>query len=478
MKDTQYVTTTIPYVNAAPHVGFAFELVQADAIARYHRLCGRSVQFQTGTDENAFKNVLSARALSIPIREFVDQNASRFRELCDALSISQDRFVRTAEAGHYRAVHAFLSRLQPGDVYQTGYRGLYCAGCEDFYLERDLDDGRCPDHKTPVVEIAEQNHFFRLSAYQYELRALIASRRLRILPESRELEVLRFIDGGLTDISLSRDAARSGGWGVPFPGDDEQVVYVWIDALVNYLSGLGFPSAESVNEFWGPHANRLHVIGRNVWKFHAIYWPALLLSAGLEVPDSIFVHGFLTFEGEKISKSSGNAPDPLTYTREFGAEAVRYYLLRLHPFEDTDFSAARLAAAYEADLANGIGNLFSRLTALCEAAECASPVRATTPPALPGFHEHIEAFRIDLAIEVLWSEIRQLNQLLNSERPWDDLKLGHREAARLKLEPVVVRLDTVAHWLTPFLPSTADAIRSALAQPFIQRAAPLFPRRT
>ncbi|MGQ0649968.1 MAG: methionine--tRNA ligase [Gemmatimonadaceae bacterium] len=478
MTSTRYVTTTIPYVNAPPHIGFAVELVQADAIARYHRLIGSTVRFQTGTDENAFKNVVSARELGIPVQQLVDQNSDRFRALCDALTLSHDRFLRTTEPDHHRAVHAFLSRLRPEDVYQQVYRGLYCFGCEDFYQERDLDSGRrCPDHRAPAVEVEERNYFFRLSRYQRHVRDLIASRRLRIVPESRESEVLAFIDRGLTDISISRSAERSDGWGIPFPGEPGQVVYVWIDALVNYLTGLGYPRAADVDRFWGPDAARLHVIGKNVWKFHAVYWPALLLSAGLAVPNDLWVHGFLTHEGRKISKSDGNAQDPIEQVQRFGADAVRFFLLRhIHPFEDTDFSESRLAASYASDLSNGLGNLCSRLTALCEAAGLPGVARSSAPPVPVGYHAHIESFRLDLAIESLWAEVRSLNRALTQQRPWDDLRAGRREAACRSLAPLAERLDALACWLRPFLPATGTVIRTALSGSTIRKCAPPFPR--
>lgn len=471
-----YVTTTIPYVNAPPHIGFALELVQADVIARYHRLQGTDVRLQTGTDENAFKNVLSARALGIAPVTFVNDNSARFRALSDALGISVDRFVRTTDVTHHRAVHAFLGRLRDGDVYRDDYRGLYCTGCEDFYLAEDLDDGRCPEHQTPVTSVAERNVFFRLSAYQAQVRDLIASRRIRIVPESREREVLEFIDRGLTDISLSRDAVRSEGWGIPYPYDPTQVVYVWIEALINYLSGLGFPDGADVQRFW-TDATRCHVIGKNVWKFHAIYWPALLLSAGLPVPHEIVVHGFLTSEGRKISKSAGDAVDPAAYIQQFGADGVRYFLLRhVHPFEDADFSVHRVAVAYNADLANGIGNLTSRIVALCDPVGVAgrADVAATSPPA--GYVEHLAARRFDLALAGLWGEVTLLNRELTETRPWEDTKAGRFDVARARLSPLVERLHATAYWLTPFLPTTAAAIRAALSQPQIKRCAPLFPR--
>ena len=478
MTTTLYVTTTIPYVNAPPHVGFALELVQADAIARYHRLLGATVRLQTGTDENAFKNVLSARARGVPVETLVDENAARFRALSDALSVSLDHFVRTTDAAHTSAVHALLARLKPGDVYKAQYRGLYCAGCEDFYLERDLvEDRLCPDHRTAVVEIAEHNHFFRLSAYRDRVRDLIVSRRLRIAPEAREIEVLRFLDRGLEDISISRDASRSGGWGVPFPGDSGQVVYVWIDALVNYLSGLGFPAASELARFWARNARKLHVIGKNVWKFHAVYWPALLLSAGLAVPDEIFAHGFLTVDGEKISKSLGNAPDPIQYTERLGADAVRYYLLRYaRPFEDTDFSVARLDATYDADLANGLGNLCSRLTALAESGGLDGCDRAHVPDAPEEFHDAVDAFRFDHALTTLWDVVTRINRELAEARPWEHVRAGRLVAARRDLSRWVEQLAGIAYWLGPFLPSTAATVRDALSQTPIRKCAPLFPR--
>jgi methionyl-tRNA synthetase len=478
MTNPIYITTTIPYVNAPPHVGFALELAQADALARYHRLLGRTVRFQTGTDENAFKNVLSARARGLPVREFVDTNVERFRELADRLSISHDRFVRTTDSSHHAAVHEFLGRLRKDDVYQSGYRGLYCSGCEDFYLERDLVDGHlCPDHLVPAVQISERNHFFRLSAYQEQLHDLISSRRLRIVPEARETEVLQFIARGLTDISLSRDAARCDGWGVPFPNDSTQVVYVWIDALVNYLSGLDFPCGDDVARFWSGGGDRIHAIGKNVWKFHAIYWPALLLSAGLHVPTEIFVHGFLTNEGRKISKSAGGATDPTEYVASFGADSVRYFLLRhVRPFEDTDFSERRLREAHNADLANGLGNLTARLTTLGESTGLDSPAVPAGDSAPLGYHEAVVEYRFDVALDVLWAEVRGLNRVITDERPWDDLSAGRLAEARRKLAPLTARLRTLALWLSPFLPSSAHDIEQSLSGHTVVKTRRLFER--
>ena len=473
-----YVTTTIPYVNAPPHVGFALELVQADALARYHRLEGTVTRLQTGTDENAFKNVLSAREQGLPVQELVDRNAARFRELASALDVSLDRFVRTTTPEHHRAVAAFLDRLRSEDLHRRRYQGLYCPGCEDFFLERDLSGGtRCPEHGAVVVEVEEENVFFRLSAYQQTLSDLITSGRLGVVPEARRTEVLRFIERGLEDISISRDAERSQGWGVSFPGDPSQVVYVWIDALVNYLSGLGFPDGDGWRSFWGEGSRRVHVIGKNVWKFHAVYWPALLLSAGLALPDEIVVHGFLTEEGRKISKSSGGVADPLGYVRRFGADALRLFLLRhVRPFDDADFSEARLEEVYVADLANGLGNLVSRLTKLCER----FGVAAATDPfrrAAPGrYHAHLEAYRFDRALDVLWGELARLDREIDEARPWEEDPDRPSIEARTRLARWAGELRWVANRLTPFLPATAARITGLLGGATVRAAPPLFPR--
>jgi methionyl-tRNA synthetase len=533
--DRIYLTTTIPYVNAPPHVGHALELVQADALARWHRARGTPVRLQTGTDENAFKNVLSARERGVPIREFIDENAGRFRSLVDALDISADVFVRTATPEHERAVHAFLGLVQPDDLYRRAYRGLYCRGCEDFFLEKDLDDdGRCPDHGASITEVEEENVFFRLSRYQVELAALIRSDRLRITPEARRNEVLSFIERGLQDISISRDAARSGGWGIPFPelagvgdggltrqparatlGDGDpvqsggratpggdspasaQVVYVWIDALVNYLTGLGFPgdgathrsgrtevpSSVGSNEpiawqhWWNEGAQRIHLIGKNVWKFHAVYWPALLLSAGLPLPYEILVHGFLTENGRKISKSSGTAVDPTVYVDRFGADPLRYFFLRyVRPFEDSDFSEERLAAAYRSDLANGLGNLVSRLTALCERFGVGAERSSTTGGSRCA--DALADYRFDRALEELWKEVDALNAEIAEARPWDAgdsaESLG---AVRARLAGWIERLAAFADGLEPFLPETSARIHAAISGGVIRKCEPLFPRK-
>ncbi len=288
-------------------------------------MIGNQVILQTGTDENAFKNVLAARELGIPTQELLDGNARIFRKLTDVLDISVDSFIRTTESRHRRGVYALWKRLQPQDIYKKPYRGLYCTGCEDFYLERDLVDGKCPDHGTKPVLVEEENIFFRLPAYQERLERLVESDVFRVIPVKRKNEVLSFIRQGLQDISVSRDARRAEGWGIPVPDNRSQIIYVWIDALINYITGQGFGSGDEWRNIWTGDVRKIHVIGKNVWKFHAVYWPALLLSAGLPLPNEIVVHGFLTVEGKKMSKSLGNVADPFDCIKQFGGDAFRSF---------------------------------------------------------------------------------------------------------------------------------------------------------
>ena len=386
MKRT-YITTSIPYVNAKPHIGHALELVQADVIARHHRLNGNFTILQTGTDENALKNVLAAREKGTDPQTFVDENSLAFLKLTQLLDISVDRFIRTTNTVHKEGVHAFWKRLRTQDIYKKSYRGLYCVGCEDFCRERDLIHGTCPDHHTPPIEVKEENYFFRLSVYQKTLESLVENDTIHIIPAERKNEVLSFIRRGLLDISISRDTRRMAGWGIPVPGDQTQIIYVWIDALINYLSGQGFGTQDTWKQVWNECTHKIHVIGKNVWKFHAVYWPALLLSAQLPLPNEIVIHGFVTVEGKKISKSLGNVVDPIDSIKKYGSDPVRYYLTRAIPsFTDGDYSQSIYKNIYSSDLANGIGNVTSRILALCEKAHLTSASLKSIPPSRPEGH--------------------------------------------------------------------------------------------
>jgi len=472
----RYITTTIPYVNAQPHVGFALELVQADALARYRRLCGEQVRVQTGTDENAWKNIESARAQGCSPREFVTRNTEAFRQLGPALNIAVDEFVHTGEARHQQAVWAFWQRLRPADLYVQSYTGLYCTGCEDFLNERDLVHGCCPDHKTPPVQVQEANYFFRLSAYQAQIDALITSGRLAITPEKRRLEILNFVRQGLHDISISRRSGRAEGWGIQVPGDATQTIYVWIDALVNYLTGLGFGAADGWQHWWAPEARVIHCLGKSVWKFHAVYWPALLLSAGIALPDELLIHGFLTVNGQKIGKSLGNAIDPHVPIARYGIDAVRYYLLRhTSPWDDGDFSEERLHLAYTQDLANNLGNLVSRLTTLCQRGNYQAEI-AGIPAAPTGYHDALAAYAFDHALAILREALDRLNRDIEQCEPWQALKAGDLATLHQQLQPWLQQLYTVGYWLQPFLPASSERIIAVLSARPICAAMPLFPR--
>ena len=472
-----YITTAIPYVNARPHVGFALELVQADVIARFRRLLGWNVRFQTGTDENATKNVFAAEEQGLPTEALVNQNAAVFRNLVAALDVSADEFIRTTEARHRLGVEALWGRLRIDDVYRADYRGLYCVGCEDFISERDLVGGICPDHATKPAEVSESNYFFRLSAYQDHIEDLVASGKLAIVPEVRRNEVLSFIRRGLADISISRPVVRARGWGIRVPGDPDHIVYVWIDALVNYVSGLGFGSCSEWSDWWQPGVEKLHVIGKNVWKFHAIYWPALLLSAGLPLPNKLVVHGFVTVDGQKVGKSLGNAIDPFDYISSFGCDAVRYYLLRSIPtLGDGDFSAERFRQLYNTDLANGLGNLASRIISLCTRARFVPQFPGAAPDAPAGYLDAIAELNFDKALGTLWALVTDLNREIDQVKPWELLDSAAAALLPEHLARWCRSLWRVSYWLQPFLPPTAARLHHRLLQPAAHLGERLFPR--
>ncbi len=352
-----YITTTIPYVNARPHLGHALEFVQADVLARHYRRRGNLVRFQTGTDDNSLKNVLAAETAGVRVQEFVDANAAAFVALAGPLSLSADDVIRTSSDPRHRAGVERLWRAcaDAGDLYRRHYEGLYCVGCEQFYKPDELADGRCPEHGVRPQLVAEENWFFRLSRYAGRLHDEIAAGRLRIEPTGRRNEVLAFIAAGLADFSVSRSTARAHGWGIPVPGDPGQVIYVWWDALGNYVTALGYGTDEAnLSRWWTGADRRIHVLGKGVLRFHAVYWPAILASAGLPLPTDILVHDYLTVEGRKISKSGGTTVDPAALAADYGTDAVRWWLLRDVPrIGDADFTRERLVSRGNDELVNG-----------------------------------------------------------------------------------------------------------------------------
>ncbi|MBI5742567.1 MAG: methionine--tRNA ligase, partial [Candidatus Niyogibacteria bacterium] len=361
MEKKFYITTAIDYANAAPHMGHALEKTQADALARYHRILGEEVRFTTGTDEHGAKIARAAKKAETAPQAFVDQNAEKFKELLRLLDISNDDFIRTSDAGrhHPAAVKIWRALAASGDIYKKSYRGLYCVGHEAFITEKDLTDGKCADHNAAPETIEEENYFFKLSKYGPRIKQAIESGEMKIIPEFRQNEILALIAEGLEDVSFSRPA-RDISWGVPVPDDPTQTMYVWCDALTNYISALGFGGADEklFEKFW-PEAT--HLIGKDILRFHAAIWPGMLLSAGLPLPKRIITHGFVTSQGQKMSKTIGNVVDPLTIIEKYGAEALRYYFVREMPtFDDGDFTEEKMKAAYNGSLANGLGNFVSR----------------------------------------------------------------------------------------------------------------------
>ena len=488
-KNRIYITTAIDYVNARPHIGHALEKIQADVIARYSRKKGFDTRFLGGTDDNALKNVLAAKAAGVSTKEFVDKNDEVFRGLKDALGITWDDFIQTTEERHKIGVEKFWRACDPEDIYKKAYKGLYCVGCEEFKTEKDLTEGKCPEHpNTPLEEVEEENYFFRLSAYGKKLKILIESDELKIIPESRKNEMLSFINQGLEDFSISRSRARAQNWGIPVPDDPDQVVYVWFDALLSYITALGYGADSALfRKYWEENDNILHVIGKGITRFHAIYWPAMLLSAQVKLPRTIFSHGYITIEGQKISKSVGNVVDPYDLVKEFGAETVRYFLLREIPaHSDGDFSRTRLIERYNGDLANGIGNLVARVATLGETVsplpfdfkkDIDTSVDAVSDETFKKYEAYMENFRLNEALGVAWELISFTDRYINDKKPWV-LKEGPEFERTIKNAAYLI--GTITNLIEPFLPSTAEKIRQQISfrdSVFeIKKGAGIFPR--
>lgn len=474
MNEKFYITAAIPYVNAEPHIGHALEFVQTDTIARYHKLLGEDTLVLSGGDENALKNVQAAKEAGIPIQKFVDKNTKIFFDLTKKLNTQFDIWQKGSDKKTHHSSSQKLWKLceRSGDIYKKKYVGLYCVGCEAFYSPDELDEnGECFEHPgKKLEEVSEENYFFRLSKYQDRLVNLIKEDKIKIVPETRKNEVLSFIKNGLKDISVSRSNERAKNWGVPVPGDKTQRIYVWFDALNIYQSGIGFGWDEKNYKKWWP-AN-VHVIGKGIIRFHAVYWPAFLLSAGLPLPKTIFGHGYFTVDGKKISKTLGNVIDPFYLIEKYGADALRYYFLaKFNPFRDGDFSEDRLKEVYNADLANGIGNLVARVAKLCETSGLSFPQESEVNVSRP-VKQRVEDFRFDKALGAIWAEIAEADKSLDKDAPWD-LKGNQLKRA---LDKQIKRLRQVAVDLKPFLPETADKIEKQFRGPKIKAEKSLFPR--
>jgi methionyl-tRNA synthetase len=460
-----FVTTSLPYVNGAPHIGHALEFVQADAFVRFRRLTGEDTRFLSGTDDNSLKNVLAAEREGLPVPALIERNSATFQRLLQALDVSNDDFIRTSiDQRHIDGARRVWTACdRAGDLYRRHYRGLYCVGCEQFYAPDDLQQGVCPEHLCPLEALEEDNYFFRLSRYTDQLIDLIDSGRLRIVPAARRNEVRSFLSGGLQDISVSRTRTRARGWGIPVPGDDEQVLYVWFDALTNYVTALDYATDGPLfDRYWCAAQERLHVIGKGITRFHAVYWPALLLSAGLPLPTTIFVHGYLTIGGEKIGKSRGNVVDPLALIERIGSDALRYWLLRaVPPTGDADYTDDKLEQVYSADLAKDLGNLVQRtLSLLGRYCEQRIPAPGGGPDLAPGLRNTLgQTVGRDLdpraALSAIWDIVSRANRYAEATAPWRETDPVRRAAALFTLAESV---RVIGEALRPFLPRTSGRI--------------------
>jgi methionyl-tRNA synthetase len=479
-----YITTAIPYVNAKPHIGHALEFVQADVIKRFHQILGDEVLLLSGADENSLKNVQAAEKEGITVQQLVDKNSKLFEDLAEKLNIEFDIFQRGSSIQHHQSSQKLWELcFKADDIYKKTYTGLYCIGCELFYEKNELNEkGECFEHPgKPLEEVSEENYFFKLSKYQNQIQELIEKDALKIYPEFRKNEILGFLKEGLQDISISRSNKRAKNWGVAVPNDSEQKMYVWFDALNIYQSGIGFSSNEEGYKKWWP-AN-LHVIGKGIIRFHAVYWPAFLLSAGLDLPKALFVHGYFTVDGQKMSKSLGNVADPLEFVKKYGVDALRYYLLsQISPFQDGDFSEKKLVEVYNADLANGLGNLIARVAKLCENAHFKQSSAENNKHIIESFAEYqklLNEYRFNEALNLVWTKIGSLDKYINQEKPWELLS---DPAGNLKrsitaiLQHAVDEIEEIAILLEPFLPETSAKIKAQFTGVKIKSSVPLFPR--
>ena len=469
-----YVTAAIPYVNAAPHIGHALELVEADTIARFQKLSGKEVLLLSGGDENALKNVQASEKEGEDVQIFVDKNTQKFLDLTKLLNCEFDVWQKGSDKEAHFPSSQKLWQLcgKNGDIYKKSYEGLYCLGCEAFYAPEELNqNGECFEHPGKKPEkIAEENYFFKLSKYQKQLIDLIETDALKITPVERKNEVLSFLKQPLQDISISRSNERAKNWGVPVPNDDSQRMYVWFDALNIYQSGVGFGWNDSKYNKWWPAD--LHIIGKGITRFHAVYWPAFLLSAGLSLPKALFVHGYFTVNGQKMSKTLGNVIDPTTLIDKYGTDALRYYLLaKFSPFTDGDFSEEKLKETYNGELANGLGNLVARTAKLSENAnlEGVDIDQKIDQEVI----SNMEDFRFDFALNRIWHKIQLIDQDLSKQEPW---KLADKEKLREVMLPFVQAILQISYEIYPFMPATAKRIEDQFRNTKIVSGSPLFPR--
>lgn len=511
-----YVMTSIPYVNGRPHIGFALEAVQGDALRRHYALRGYDSRYLSGSDENAQTVVQTAEVQGADLEQLVESNAEAFRAIQGPLAVEYTDFIRTStDPRHFPGAQKLWRKMaDAGDIYKRHYQGNYCIKCERFYREEELVDGKCPIHETAPEAVDEENYFFALSKYQQKLIDLLESNELLVQPEHRKEEILSFLRGGLEDISISRQALRGKGWGVPVPDDPDQVMYVWVDALSNYITALEYAEDDSdlYARYWQGDGQRVHVIGKDIIRFHVVFWPAFLLSAGEPLPTTVNVHEWLMVDGEKISKSRGNTLDPVELVELYGNDALRYWYLReMNRTSDGNFSHERLISRYNQDLANDLGNLVNRSVGMLQRyrggvvpsvdANRESSLKAIALEVPAKVDVAVERFDFREAIQSIWEIVTRANKFVDDEKPWEiakAAKAGDTEAdARLDvvLADLVEAIRVGAVSMSPFIPLGAERIAQqlgfsladggplasrewsdALVGQTLPKAAPVFPR--
>jgi len=450
-----YITTAIDYVNAKPHVGHAYEKVIADVLARWHRLKEEEVFYLTGVDENAQKNEQAAKLAKIPTKEFVDKNSRVFEQLCKNLNLSNDDFIKTTETRHVKAVQEIFKKLfDKGDIYKGFYEGLYCDGCEAYFTEKDLVNGKCPEHNKEPRWIKQESYFFKLSKYEKEILKLLKSKNF-ILPLDKRNEMISRIEkDGLKDLCVTRCKAE---WGIKVPFDKDHTIYVWIDALSNYITALGYPNGKNFKKFWPAE---VHLIGKGINWFHSVIWPAILIAADIKTPKTVLVHGYLTVDGKKIAKSLGTAIDPNDIIEKYGVDAVRYFLIKNNPlWVDGDFSEEALKNALNNELANDLGNLVSRTLTLVEKQFNGkikkSKIDKNLKIDIDKIDELISKYELHLALEEIWKFVRFVNKYVNDKKPWE-------KKSEEVLYNLLESLRIISILTEPFIPETSEKINKQL----------------
>ncbi|MEA3453226.1 MAG: methionine--tRNA ligase [Patescibacteria group bacterium] len=471
-----YITTSIAYTNAQPHIGFALESIQADVIARYEESLGKDVWFLTGTDEHGIKIAKTAAEDSKTPKEFTDKIAKRYIELTKKLNLSNKDFIRTTDKiKHWPSVEKVWKKLKDnGDIEARDYEGYYCVGCEAFITERTKDSlvGGCSLHPTSkLIEVKEKNYFFKLSKYASKIKKAIETNEMQIIPETRKNEVISIINEGLKDISFSRSVKKLD-WGIPVPGDPDQTIYVWADALTNYISAIGYENeSKQFKKYWPAD---IHCIGKDILRFHALIWPGILLSLGLDLPKKIFVHGFVLSDGQKMSKSIGNVIDPFELLNKYGTDPVRYFFLReITPFQDGDFTIEKFEERYNSDLAKGLGNLLSRVLKLAEEQDESlnienQELKIQVDKTETDYKEALNNFKFDIALKSIWELIGFCDKYIEKEKPWED-----KENKLSVINDLLLAISKIAEFLALFLPETSEKIFEQLKT---KESKSLFPR--